>query len=511
MATVNVLYATKKSIIDAVSPAQPQSLDAMVLPRRKDADFHGWKSVLGGFLIHLVLGTLYLWGNITEAVTAHLRKYDSSITYNDTLLVYACSLAGQGSFMVAGGLIEARIGARNCCRVGGTILIVGVLLSSVATTLNALLLTNGIMFGSGMGICYSAPIACASRWLPDRKGLLSGIIVAGFGGGAFIFGQIALNIVNPNREGIPGGGESKESYYPSDSQIANQVPTMYLSLAVCYAVLILIGSSLLSDPPPLVEPLVIEKVDDVVRGPVTLNTVDNHHTDRLLDGVKYQSAQTTEDSESAITANPDVITVISVVERGRPSIGPMELLKTPLAWHLAACIITTTAGGMYLCGTYKTFGQLSFGDEMYLSTVASTSSLFSAAGRIFWGALGDRIGPKEALMCMSFLFSVIMVTYPISPALGQSGFALWTFSIFFFEGGNFALYMPLTIDTFGGKFAGANYGLIFTSYTIVSVLNITILAKYGVGYETACRMMAALTFVGFIMLCLFRPPPFVRQ
>jgi hypothetical protein len=99
----------------------------------KQSEYHGWKSVIGGFFIHLVLGTLYLWGNITQAVTAHLRKYDPSITYNDTLLVYACALAGQGLFMIAGGLIEAKIGARKCCLLGGTILVSGTLLSSSPT------------------------------------------------------------------------------------------------------------------------------------------------------------------------------------------------------------------------------------------------------------------------------------------------------------------------------------------------------------------------------------------
>jgi MFS family permease len=472
----------------------------------RNSDYHGWKSVIGGFFIHLVLGTLYLLPNITQAVTAHLRKYDDSITYNDTLLVYASALAGQGLFMIAGGLIEAKIGARKCCLLGGTILVAGTLLSAAATTLNHLLLTDGIMFGMGMGICYSAPIACASRWMPEKKGLLSGIIVAGFGGGAFIFGQIALNILNPNREGIAGGGQSKESYYDSDSQIANMVPTMFLYLGLFYAVLILIGSSLLSDPPVVAETIVFESELNVIRC-----DQNNISQNRQLAGATYQQARS-DDLEASrklpIAVDPITVTasedVMPTAELGRPQIGPKELLRTPLAWHLASCIITTTVGGMYLCGTYKTFGQLSFSSEMFLSTVASSASLFSAVGRIFWGALGDRMGAKQALMCMALLFSLIIMTYPVSPLLGETGFAIWTFLIFFLEGGNFALYMPLTIDTFGGKFAGANYGIIFTSYSIFSVLNITVLADSDIKYDLACKLMGCITFIGFINLCLFR-------
>ena len=64
-----------------------------------------WKNVLGGFLIHLVLGTLYIWANVTSAVTSYLRKFDESISYNDTLAVYAAALAAQGATMYLGGLL----------------------------------------------------------------------------------------------------------------------------------------------------------------------------------------------------------------------------------------------------------------------------------------------------------------------------------------------------------------------------------------------------------------------
>ena len=337
--------------------------------------------------------------------------------------------------MIIGGLIEAKIGARKCCLLGGSILVAGTLLASMATSLNVLLLTDGIMFGMGMGICYSAPIACASRWLPGRKGLLSGVIVAGFGGGAFIFGQIALNIVNPSREGVPGGGETKESYYDSNSDIANAVPGMFLYLGGFYSILILLGCSLLSDSPPQTDLIVIENADgNTINSPLGVHSIEieeNCLPNRLLDGAIYQSAQIDENIDKNALKNR--ANVVSIVEKGPISRTPAELLRNPLAWHLATCIISTTIGGMYLCGTYKTFGQLSIKDELYLSTVASTSSLFSAAGRIFWGALGDKIGALEGLMCMALIFSIVMVTYPMSPLLGEAGFAIWTFSIFFVE------------------------------------------------------------------------------
>jgi MFS family permease len=382
-----------------------------------------------------------------------------------------------------------------------------------------------------MGICYSAPIACAARHMPHRKGFLSGIIVSGFGGGAFFFGEIAVNIINPSREGIPDTLDSKEKYYDSDSHIANQVPKMFIILGTCYSILILVGSFLLSDPPK--EPM--EMLSNI-QTEINLKS----GITRWLRGVTYQSTQKEEIKDNRIDfqinsdysqisdsvsddyskiqiknrdsvndldgkENDDIESIhIDNKETNISEVGPGTLIRTPLAWHLASCITTTTIGGMYLCGSFKTYGQLSFNNEQYLSTVASTSSIFSAFGRIFWGALGDKIGVIESLICMCSIFACIIATYSMSPQFGKAGFAVWTFSIFFLEGGNFALYMPLTIETFGNKFAGTNYGIIYTCYSLFSVINISILANNNVSFDSASLINGLVTFVGFVNLCLFR-------
>nr|KAG5698618.1 hypothetical protein BaRGS_003132 [Batillaria attramentaria] len=60
------------------------------------------------------------------------------------------------------------------------------------------MLTYGVMFGLGIGFAYAIPLGVAMRWMPDRPGLVNGFVVAGFGGGAFIFDQIQTAYVNPH-------------------------------------------------------------------------------------------------------------------------------------------------------------------------------------------------------------------------------------------------------------------------------------------------------------------------
>lgn len=149
-----------------------------------------WISVFAGVLIHLCLGTLYLWvgnslmctpyqsrafvnhdtslqGNITVAVTSYLRQFDPSLTYAYTIRVYALTLFFQGFFMLVGGLLEKRIGLRRTILVGGGLLSAGVFLSSYATTFVALLLLYGFMFSAGG--CFSRKTHILPLHAIDRR------------------------------------------------------------------------------------------------------------------------------------------------------------------------------------------------------------------------------------------------------------------------------------------------------------------------------------------------------
>jgi OFA family oxalate/formate antiporter-like MFS transporter len=82
-------------------------------------------------------------------------------------------------------------------------------------------------FGVGKGFIYPAPLRATWSHLPGRKGLVSGVITAGLGFGAFIYGLIINFIVNPNNikpiktEVRPGVYE-----YVFSKEVSNNVPKM---------------------------------------------------------------------------------------------------------------------------------------------------------------------------------------------------------------------------------------------------------------------------------------------
>ena len=314
-------------------------------------------------------------------MTSYLRQFNSGVVYGDTLLVYASQLAMQGPSMYVGGLISERYGAKKCMMVGGAILVTGTLLASTVTTLWGLILTYGIPFGTGMGITYAAPIAESIKWMEPQKGLVTGIIVAGFGGGAFVFGQIAIAVVNPDNENV----NDDTDYFNTDSAVPDRVPMMFIVLGCCFFMFYVIGILLVVEKPVAVYrdlssewdgKDIVDRISGAGGGGGVGNEIyhgsycppgeDTHDDDSDLGkGVESgQSFRSTRDGgNSSNNANPLLIAIPNhdgsheyepigsessyTVKAPEPqrSYATYEIYKMPIAWHVAACFVCSSAGG----------------------------------------------------------------------------------------------------------------------------------------------------------------------
>ena len=87
------------------------------------------------------------------------------------------------------------------------------------------------MMGLGTALSYTPPLGVAMRWFPKSKGLVNGIIVGGFGLGAFIFNQIQTAYLNPNNKELDDGK------FFTDDKILNRVPSVFLMLGAMYSVI----------------------------------------------------------------------------------------------------------------------------------------------------------------------------------------------------------------------------------------------------------------------------------
>ena len=108
----------------------------------------------------------------------------------------------------------------------------GVMLTSITIRYSvvATAITYGTLFGLGTALAYTPPLGVAMRWFPKSKGLVNGIIVGGFGLGAFIFNQIQTAYLNPLNK------ELDEDNFFTDDSILNRVPSVFLMLGTIYSI-----------------------------------------------------------------------------------------------------------------------------------------------------------------------------------------------------------------------------------------------------------------------------------
>ena len=161
--------------------------------------------VVVAVLIQLCLGVAYIWSVFQTGVANSIFGGDNakaSLTFSILLLTLSI-----GS--IVGGKLSIKYSTKAVVIAGGILLSLGFFLASFVTSQAPWLLwlTYGVMGGVGMGFTYSTTIACAQKWYPEKKGLITGVIVSALGLGGVIFTPFVEKLVS--KFGGQGVGEPK--------------------------------------------------------------------------------------------------------------------------------------------------------------------------------------------------------------------------------------------------------------------------------------------------------------
>ncbi len=137
---------------------------------------------IAGICLQMALGAAYAWSVFRIPLSKEFGWTISEVTFTFTV----CWLF-LGLMAAVGGLWLRRSGPRVVAMVAGLLWGGGVFLASFsAHRIWCLYLTYGVIGGTGLGMGYVVPIAVLVKWFPDRRGLITGIAVAGFGAGSLI-------------------------------------------------------------------------------------------------------------------------------------------------------------------------------------------------------------------------------------------------------------------------------------------------------------------------------------
>ena len=350
--------------------------------------------------------------------------------------------------MTLSGHLEERIGVRMTVLLGSTFMSSGVFLTyfTIQHSLFATTITYGLMFGFGTALAYAPPMAVAMKWFPRKKGLVNGIIVGGFGMGAFVFNTVQTTFLNPWNHS-PG----KDGYFAeSESAVLERVPSVFLLLGTLYGIMQLVAVMLISNP----------SEDDIASNIPLVS----HHTDDLEEEIIYQTeGDLRSRSQSPAQDSPFVQQPPPAgAQLDLENVPPSKVVKTPEFWILWFTFLLNTQAVGYINTMYKAFGQQFIDDDHFLAVVGAFAAVFNSFGRVFWGHLCDVFGYKMCMLIVTTSISFLYSTLYFSEYGQRATFAIWIWAIFFAFCGNFVLLPTATAQCFGTANSSKNYGLVMT-------------------------------------------------
>ncbi|XP_033106179.1 uncharacterized protein LOC117108311 [Anneissia japonica] len=363
----------------------------MMSSRFENVRWKGWLVVLGGILIHITLGSRYTFGNLTSYITSYLRERtpSESIRYKDTTSIFLLLITCYGATVPLGGVLDERLGPRLVSIIGCWVASIGVFTTyfSIQDSFYSVLLTYGLIFGIGSGIAYIPALACAMKWMPEKKGLVNGLVTGGHGIAAVIWNPIETEYINPhNLSPNTSLKEEPTERYFAEASVLDRVPSCFLLLGISFAIIQFIGVLLLFDPSEPSEPCVEDE-----------KHLTKSDGEPLQAGGEYKTFEIEGETSEGVEDDTEQEQGLVDEKWTGLDIPPLEVYTETAFWILWSTHLITVLGIVFIMALYKAYGQTMINDDYFLSLTGSVSAIFNGVGRIFWGCMADRYSYKLLL------------------------------------------------------------------------------------------------------------------
>jgi MFS family permease len=391
-----------------------------------------WWIAVGGTISMICLGTVYSWSLFTQPLIAAFGWSNTTTTWTFALAIFFLGIGA-----IIGGRWQDRAGPRPVAITGVVLWGVANILAGLGTrALGAwwIYLTYGLLGGIGLGIGYVTPVAAVTKWFPEKRGFGSGMVVMGFGLGAFFYNNILKNIPSfATMAGEAGRVLAQRASGLAGARLSDAgVGTIMNTFVVSGFVFVILGGLCAS----------------LLRNPPALSTAP-------------AAAPTGASSPVPATAR-----AVAAPQRDYP---PSDAMRTPQFWALWAMLfLNVTAGILFISNAVPIMRELTGAAPATALAIYGFIALFNGLGRFFWGAVSDRIGRNWAYL---LIYGTQVVIFFVVGGIHSLPLVTILFAIVLLDyGGGFGTMPSFTADYFGTKYMGVNYGWILTAWGVGGVV-----------------------------------------
>lgn len=150
------------------------------------AKLNRWVYAAAGVTALFFGGMIYAWSVLSSPIAAEFPQWSKaqlSLTFTITMIMFCLGC-------MAGGFLADKVHPRVYVWAAAALFLSGFFITASAITIGMLYLGFGIISGFGAGLVYNAVMAAITKWFPDKQGLISGILLMGFGISAFAIGKL---------------------------------------------------------------------------------------------------------------------------------------------------------------------------------------------------------------------------------------------------------------------------------------------------------------------------------
>lgn len=435
----------------------PTTADEARKPRNR------WLVVVAAIVLNLALGALYSWpvfSNFLEKALGEPYRW----RHFETQLVFSMATVFLAVGVIAAGQLSERHAPRALLLISALFTGSGYILGGVLPLRPVFVtITIGAMAGFGIGVAYALPISLAAKWFPERKGLVTGLAMAGFGLGAVLWSQL-FDLFLDDRLGIS---------------------LTFAIYGVVFAGMILFAMGFFFNPPA-------------------------GHREAML-------ARIASRAERAVA--PGIQARMVEIATGSQGGGVFTRRELVRQWQLYALVYTFMAGsaiGLMIIGMSKSYPIERLMAAGYSPETARRITgfaalilfpVFNGSGRIVFGWLSDWLGWKPVIVTSYLVQSAILFCFPWLMGIPVTVFvALVLLAVCY--GGNFTIFPIATAQIWGTEHLAANYGLVFLAFGVGALVGppLSGAAKDAGMINTVFLTAGFLLALGAILVAILKKP-----